>query len=223
MNITSFQKEIFQCRNKLKKNRKPFWENNKKKFCKNVIDILKSCELPKEWKIYIVASSFISDKKILPFDYDSWSIVNLIAATERQGHEIMVFINRSRAEFLSRPAIVPLILHEIQHIKQVANNPKKYITSALDDKIARSFEEDAEISIHHLSNEFKREAVLESVLYCYDIGGWDCATKMTNFFYNEREELYSGGYDKDMTSTDFKLFQKAKKENKIDLFINQFC
>jgi len=222
MNTAPFQKEIFQCRNKLKKNRKPFWENNKKTFCKNIIDILESCELPKKWKTYIVASSFLSDKKILPFDYDSWSIVNLIAATKKQGFEIMVFINRSRAEFLSRPAIVPLILHEIQHVRQVANNPKKYITSALDDKVARLFEEDAEKSIRHLSGEFKREAVLESVLYCYDIGGWDCATKMANFLYNEREELYSGGYDKDMTDSDFELFQKAKRENKIDLFINHF-
>ncbi len=222
MNITSFQKEIFQCRKKLKKNRKPFWENNKRTFCKNIIADLKSCELPKEWKIYIVASSFLSEKKILPFDYDSWSTVNLIAATKKQGHEIMVFVNRSRAEFLSRPAIVPLILHELQHIKQAANNPQKYITSTLDDKIATSFEEDAERSIRHISNEFKREAVLESVLYCYDIGGWDCAAKMTNFLYNEREEIYSGGYDKGMTDNDFELFEKAKRENEIDLFINGF-
>lgn len=223
MDIKSLHDEILRCRNKLKRNRNSFWENNKKAFCKNVIDIINSLDVPKGWKIYVLVSSFVSDKEIYPYDYDSWSVVNLIAATKKQGHEILVFINKSRAEFLSRPAIVPLILHEFQHIKQAAHNPHKYITSILDDEIAKAFEEDAEKSIRHLDKEFKKEAVLESVLYCYDIGGWDCATKMTNFLYNERENIYSGGYDKDMTDNDYELFNVAKEKEDINLFIKRFC
>lgn len=222
-NIKSFQKEILHCRTKLKKNRKRFWENNKKTFCKNVVEILRSCELPKDWKTYVVASNFLSDKEILPFDYNSWSNVNLVAATKKQGFEIMVFINRSRAEFLSRPAIVPLILHEAQHIRQAANNPKNFTSATLNDEVAKSFEKDAEKHIRFLSDEFRKEAVLESVLYCYDIGSWNYASKMANFFYKERENIYSGGYDKDMTDSEFNLFQKAKREKKINLFIDYFC
>jgi len=221
-NTKTFQREISQCRNKLKENRKLFWEDNKKNFCKNVMEILQKCELPKDWKTYVVAANFLSNKEILPFDYDSWSIVNLIAATKKQGFETMVFINRSRAEFLSRPAVVPLILHEVQHIRQAAKNPKKFIAAMLDDKIAKSFEIDAEKHVKCFTDEFRQEAVLESVLYCYDVGSWKYATRMANFLYKEREDLYSGGYDKGMKDSEFNLFQQAKLKKKIDLFIDYF-
>lgn len=221
-NTKTFQREISQCRNKLKGNRKLFWEDNKKNFCKNVMEILGRCELPKDWKTYVVVSNFLSDNKILPFNYDSWSNVNLIAATKKQGFEIMVFINRSRAEFLSQPAIVPLILHEVQHIRQAVKNPKKFITATLDDKIAKIFETDAEKHVKCFPDEFRQEAVLESILYCYDVGSWKCATKMANFLYKEREDIYSGGYDKGMEDSEFNLFQQAKFEKKIDLFIDCF-
>ncbi len=221
-NTKIFQKEILQNRNRLKKNRKLFWENNKKNFRKNVTEILKKCELPKDWKTYVVVSNFLSNKEMLPFDHDSWSIVNIAAATKKQGFETIMFINSSRVGFLSRPAIVPLVVHEVQHVRQVAKNPKKYIACIFNDKIAESFEIDAEKYTRYLSDEFRKEEVLESILYCYDLGGWKTATKMANFFNKEAKDLYSGGYDKRMENSEFSLFKQAKNKNKMDIFIDYF-
>jgi hypothetical protein len=217
-----FLKEIRQCRNALKKNRKKFWNNNKENFEKNIQKIIKTQKLPSGWKIYFVVSSFLSNKKILPFDYDSWSVTDLIAATKKQGFEIMVFFNRDRAEFLSVPALAPLVIHELKHVKQAAKFSKKFVKATIDDKVARDIEIDAEKDIKNISDEFRKEKILESILYCYDLGKWKTAQKMANFFYKDREEIYSGGYNKEMTKEEYEIFLKARKNKDINIFIDFF-
>lgn len=217
-----FLKEIKKYRRALKENRTNFWKKNKKNFENNIKRIIKSQKLPRSWKIYIVASNFLSDKKILPFDYDSWSSVNLIAATKKQGFEMMLFLNKARAEFLSIPALAPLVIHELQHAKQAAKNPKKYIAGIINDRISRVSEIDAEKAITDLPKEFREENALESVLYCYDIGGWKMAKKMADFLYKKREEIYGGGYKKGMTEEEYKIFLRAEKNKDINIFINFF-
>ncbi len=222
MNINTYLKEIKRCRNALKKNRRRFWSVNKKNFANNLRRIIKTQKLPRGWKIYIIASRFLSDKKILPFDYDSWSSVNLIAATKKQGFEIMMFFNIDRAEFLSIPGLIPLVIHEFKHVKQAAKSPRNYIKGITDDKIGRFLEEDAENDTKKLSDEFRKEAALEKILYCYDLGGWKIAQKMANFMYKKREEIYGGGYQKEMIKDEFKVFIDAKINKDINIFIDFF-
>ncbi len=222
MNINTYVKEIKRCRNVLRKNRKKFWSVNKKNFAGNIKKIIKTQKSPRGWKIYIIASRFLSDKKILPFDYDSWSGVNLIVATKKQGFEIMMFFNRDRAEFLSIPGLIPLVIHEFKHVKQAAKSPRNYVKAITDNKISRNLEEEAESDIKKLSAEFRKEAVLENILYCYDIGGWKTAQKMASFMYKKREEIYGGGYQKEMEKEEFKVFLDAKRNKDINIFTDFF-
>jgi hypothetical protein len=76
---------IKKSREMLKEDRVSFWEENKKNFKKNVKKIIELYSDPKMWKLYILASNFLFDNDIFPFDYDSWSSTNLIAATKKQG------------------------------------------------------------------------------------------------------------------------------------------
>ena len=133
--MESILKQIPNIRRKLLKNRNKFWKDNKRNFKKNIQFLVNEAELPKRWKIYIVASNFLFDKKVFPFDYDSWSATNLISATNKQGFEIMLFFNKARSEFLSLPALIPLVRHELYHINQVAKNPKKYLLSIINDNL----------------------------------------------------------------------------------------
>src|SRR3989344_9659949 len=119
--------QIDLSRKRLETNRKKFWEENEKNFKKNVKNIIDNYSFPKEWKIYVVASNFLFDRKIFPFDYDSWSSTNLIAATKKQGFEVMIFLNKARLEFLSLSALIHLIAHEMVHVTQATRNPKKYL------------------------------------------------------------------------------------------------
>ena len=215
-------REIKKIRVKLGKDRRSFWRENTRSFEKNLQAIISREKIPRGWKVYVVASRFLSDKKILPFDYDSWSCVNLIAATKKQGFEIMIFFNRDRAEFLSIPALIPLVLHEFKHVKQAAKSPRNYVRGTMNDKVGRSLEEDAENDIKELSDEFRKEAALENILYCYDTGGWKTAQKKANFMYKKREEIYGGGYQKEMTKEEYDKFMEAKKKKDIKIFLNFF-
>lgn len=215
-------KEIKKCRKALKENRASFWEDNKKNFEKNIRKIIKSQKLPKRWKVYLVVSRVLSDKKIWPFDCDSWSSTSVIGATKKQGFEIMMFFNKAGGEFLSAPALMPLVVHELQHIKQIAKSPKNYIISVMNDKISINLEKEAEKEVKNLPKEIKEEAVLEKILYCYDLGGWEMAQKMADFMHRKREEVYGGGYIKEMTKEEYEAFMKAKKNKNINIFIDFF-
>lgn len=220
--MKTFFKEIKSCSKALKGDRKKFWEKNKKNFEKNIRRIIKNQKLPRGWKIYLVVSGILSDKKIWPFDNNSWSSTSVIGATKKQGFEIMMFFNRAGGEFLSAPALMPLVVHELQHIKQIAKSPKNYIISVMNDKISIDLEKEAEKDVKNLPKEIKEEAALEKILYCYDLGGWKMAEKMANFMYKKREKVYGGGYLKEMTKQEYEAFQKAKKNKNIHIFIDFF-
>lgn len=214
-------KQIPKIRKRLLKNRKKFWRDNKKNFKRNIKLLVNGAELPKRWKIYIVASNFLFDKKIFPFDYDSWSATNLISATKKQKFEIMLFFNKARSEFLSMPALIPLIKHELYHVNQVAKNPKEYLLSIINDNLSRKLEIEAEKNAR-ANDEFKKEWVLESVLYCHDMGGWKFSKKMADFLFKEMKNIYGGGYERVMTKKEYEIFLKAMKKKDIGIFIKNF-
>lgn len=219
--MESILKQIPNIRRKLLKNRNKFWKDNKRNFKKNIQFLVNEAELPKRWKIYIVASNFLFDKKVFPFDYDSWSATNLISATNKQGFEIMLFFNKARSEFLSLPALIPLVRHELYHINQVAKNPKKYLLSIINDNLSRKLEIEAEKNAY-TNDEFRKEWVLESVLYCYDIGSWKFAKKMADFLFKEMKNIYGGGYERGMAKKEYELFLRAMNKKDINIFIANF-
>lgn len=222
--MNTFIKQIKICRNKLKSNRKEFWEENKRQLENNLKKIIRQLTIPKNWKLYIATGNFLtlSNKKIMPFDYDSWSTVNLIGATKKQGFEIMIFFNKARLEFLSLPGLIPLIIHELYHVKQAIKSPKKYLESIVNDEISRKIEQEAENEIKKLPDEFRKQEMLENILYCYDLGGFKCAKKMADFLYNKIKQRYGGGYLNSMTKQEYQFFLQAMKKKNINKFLNLF-
>lgn len=220
--LDKFVKQIKSERKVLINSRAKFWKKNKKDFEKNVGFLIKSASTPKEWKIYTLASHFVGEKEIMPYGYDSWSIVLMIAATKKQGYELLLFFNEARIGFLSLPALVPLITHELAHTHQAARSPKLYNNGAFDDKYGSKLETEAEKNVHNLPKILVQEAVLESVLYCYDQQGWSSAEKMINFLYKDRVSLYTGGYLPWLTEEDYRSFLKAKKSKDINIFLNYY-
>ncbi|MDD5651039.1 MAG: hypothetical protein PHF86_11590 [Candidatus Nanoarchaeia archaeon] len=220
--MESFLKEALDTRKKLIGNRKKFWIKNKKDFEKNINKIINHFNLPKGWKVYVLIGNLSSDKKIMPYDYNSWSTTNLVAATKKQGYEIMIFFNRARSEFLSLTALLPIVIHEIRHVQQIAISPKLFLKSMLQDNLSKELEEDAEKYKRNLSDEFRKQASLEMILYCYDLGKWEKAQKMADFLFKEQEDIYGGGYDKEMTEREYNMFLEAKSRKNIKLFIEFF-
>ena len=89
-----------------------------------------------------------------------------------------------------------ILLHEIEHVKQAEKSPKAFLLSMLNDKASRKLEKQADKAAN--LKEEKREYALESILYCYEIGGWEKATKMAEFLFNH-DKLYGGGYEKELS------------------------
>jgi hypothetical protein len=217
-----FMWQIEKSREILKGERIVFWEENKKNFKKNIRKIMEFYPVPEKWRLYLVASNFLFDKQIFPFDYDSWSSTNLIAATNKQGFEIMMFLNKARLQFLSLPALIPIIEHEFVHVLQAAKNPKKYLKSIIKDSLSKELEIEAEEKVTHISDEFRKQWVLESVVYCYDLDGWELAKKMADFLHIQMENMYGGGYDKGMSKEEYEKFLEAKEKKNINYFIEFF-
>lgn len=220
--LGKFTKQVKKEQKYLIGSREKFWERNKSNFEKNVKNLLKLANLPLSWRVYALASHFIADKEIMPYEYDSWSCVLLIAATKKQGYELLLFYNEARIGFLSLPALIPLLAHELVHTHQAARSPQKYSNSAFDDQHASQSETEAEKSVHKLPSILVSEAVLESVLYCYDKEGWKSAQKMIDFLYKVRTNLYSGGYLPWLTEIDYQAFLDAKKKKDISVFLNYY-
>jgi len=222
--MDKFLRKIKECRKILHSpsKRRKFWKENKNNFEKNVVAIIDTLSFPKKWRIYVTAGNFLPKKKVTPYDYDSWNSTFLVAATKRQGFEIIIFLNKARSEFLSLPAIIPLIVHESGHIKQAARSPQKYFRSYFNDAIAQKDEAEAELELQKLPQEMIDEAALESILYCFDKGGWNMAQKMANYLHKEQPEAYSGGYTQGMTKKQYQLFSRSKKAKDINILIDEF-
>ncbi|MBI5871680.1 hypothetical protein HZB88_01190 [archaeon] len=215
---------ILECRSRLLNNRPEFWAGNIENFEKNALVVIRKfqADIPSKWKVYVVVSTFLPYRKIRPYDYDSWSATNLIGATRRQGFEIMLFLNRARAEFLSIPALIPLIAHELKHTEQAANNPVRYLGSIMDDALSKEIEEKAERVSKQVPDECRREYVLESILYCYDAWKWAGAKEMADFMYKNHSRMYGGGYNDLMRKDEYKIFLTARKEKDINIFMQSF-
>ena len=220
--MEEFLNIINTSKRRLVESRLSFWEENKRNFKRNIKKLMALYPMPPGWKLYLVTSDFLFDKTIFPFDYDSWSSTNLIASTKKQGFEIMIFFNKARLEFLSLPALIPIVEHEFVHVKQAARNPKKYLKSLVNDRISKELEIEAEKSVRNISDEFRKQWVLESILYCYDLNGWSFAKKMADFLYNQMENMYGGGYDKGMTKSEYEVFLVSLQNRDISKFMEYF-
>jgi hypothetical protein len=224
MELNKFLKQIKKARQELKYNRKNFWSKNKTNFLNNLKTLVSFFPQPAGWRVNIVASYFLLEKEgiSMPYDNDVWSFVDIVGATENQGHDIIVFFNRTDLEFLSTPALVPLVVHEMKHVEQASKDSKKYIETGVNDELNREFEKEAEAEVLKFSDEFRKQNVLEKVLYCFDKKSWKGAKKMAHYLFAEAESAFGGGYNQDMKKEEHDMFLKAEEEKDIDIFIDYF-
>lgn len=220
---SKYLKQVKKARLELKNDRKNFWNKNSVNFRNNIKNLVSFFEFPKKWNVSIVASRFLLDKHTMPYDLDVWSFSDVVGATEDQGYDIVLFFNKTDLEFLSAPALLPIVVHEVKHVYQAAENPSKYTKAAVDDDLSRQYEKEADGEVRKYSDEFRKENVLEKVMYCYDEEGWKGAKKMVKYLHEEAENAFGGGYDQMMTKEEYELFQKAEDEKDIDLFIEYFA
>ena len=221
---SKYLKQIKKSRHEIKYNRKNFVQKNRVNFLNNLKTLISFFEFPKNWKVNIVASNFLmdNDTKSMPYDNDVWCFVDVVAASKNQGYDLIVFFNRADIEFLSAPALIPIIVHELKHVEQATKNPKSYIETSYNDELNQTYEKEAEAERNNYSDEFRKQDILEKVLYCYDKKGWKGAKKMAHYLYEENENAFGGGYMKEMTKEEYELFEKAEDEKDIDIFIDYF-
>lgn len=221
---SKYLKQIKKARQEIKYNRKNFVKKNKVNFLNNLKTLVSFFDFPEGWKVNVVASYFLLDKdtRSMPYDTDVWSFVDIVAATENQGYDLVVFFNRTDLEFLSAPALIPIIVHELKHVEQAAKNPKLYVEASVNDELNKDYEREAEAERKNYSDEFRKQDILEKVLYCYDKKAWKGANKMAHYLYEENENVFGGGYMKEMTKEEYELFLKAEDEKDIDIFIDYF-
>ncbi|MBS3078490.1 hypothetical protein J4218_00030 [Candidatus Pacearchaeota archaeon] len=219
---SKYLRQIKKARSELKYNRKNFWKKNQVNFLNNIKTIISFFEFPEKWTVNVIASRFLLDKESMPYDNDVWSFSDVVSATEDIGYNIILFFNRTDLEFLSAPAILPLVVHEIAHVYQAAREPETYVTSSIDKELNKEYEKEAEAEEKKFSDEFRKQNVLEKVLYCYDKKGWKGAKKMVQFAREEVKDAFGGGYDEDLTEEEYKIFQKAEEEKDMDIFIDYF-
>jgi hypothetical protein len=223
-----FLKEAYTERKKILGDRINFWKDNEKnceKNCEILLNyFLKEFKINKRWKVKLIVGNFVDGKSTKPFDYFSYSVTDLTSASKKQGKEFLIFLNKARIGFLSKTALIPLIVHELKHVKQGILNPRGYLLSVIDDKLSEKLEKEADLAIRKIKNweEFRKQQVLESVLYCYDYFGWEGAEKMALFFYKGVKTIYGDGYLGDMTQEEFEIFLEAKKKKNISIFTKLF-
>jgi hypothetical protein len=211
-------------RESLKKDRGAFWEKNKQDFEKNVKEIMAQYKFPKPWKLNIITANFLSkkDKEIMPYDKSTWSFVDIVGATKKQGFDLIVFLHKSDLEYLSLPAMIPVLVHEIKHAYQAIKNPKKYTEQTTDDNLYKKFEAEAEAELRKYSDDFRKQLVLERIAYSYHKRGWEGAKKAAYFFYEECRYAFGEGYEREMEKYEYELFLNALKKKDFDLFIDSF-
>lgn len=218
---SKYLKQVKKARLEIKNDRKNFWNKNSVNFRNNIKNIISFFEFPKNWGVSIIASRFLLDRHTMPYDPDVWSFSDVVQATEKQGFDIVIFFNKTDLEYLSAAALLPLVVHEVKHVYQAAEDPVKYVKQTVDDELSKKYEQDADAEIKKYSDEFRKENVLEKVMYCYDEEGWKGAKKMIEYLY-EQEETISKGYDREMTKEEYDVFEKAREEKDIDIFIDYF-
>jgi len=217
-----YLRQVKKARQELKYNRKNFWKKNRLNFLNNIKTLISFFPFPEKWIVNTVASRFLIDKEVMPYDPDVWSFSDVISATKDIGYNMIIFFNRTDLEFLSAPAILPIVIHEIAHCYQAAREPEKYVTSSVDEELNREYEKEAEAEERKFSDEFRKQNVLEKVLYCYDKKGWKGAKKMVQFAREDVKDAFGGGYDEDLTEEEHKIFLKAEEEKDIEIFIDHF-
>lgn len=220
--LNKFVKQLKKSRQELKYNRTNFWNKNKVNFKNNIKTLVSSFNFPENWNVNIVASRFLLNRYTLPYDKEVWSFSDVVGATNNQGFDIVLFFNKSDLEFLSLPALLPLVVHEVAHIYQAARDPKKYVTAAVDDNLNKDYETEAEAEARKYNDEFRKENILEKVLFCYDERGWEGARKMINYLYFEAKDSFGGGYDQPITEEEYKVFKKSEEEKDLDIFLDYF-
>ena len=217
-----YLRQVKKSRQELKYNRKNFWKKNQINFQNNIKTLIALFQFPEGWTVNTIASRFLVDREAIPYDPDVWSFSDVVSATKDMGFNIVIFFNRTDLEFLSAPALLPIVVHEVAHVYQVPRDPKRYVLSGVDVEINQEFEREAEEEVRKYSEEFRKQNVLEKVLYCYDKKSWKGAKKMVQYLHNEAQDAFGGGYDQDMTEEEYKIFQKAEEEKDLDIFIDYF-
>jgi hypothetical protein len=205
-----------------KSDRKRLWLKNMNEFKENIMVLVNYFPVPKKWLINVVASKFLFTETIMPYNSRAWSTTDIIAASKRQGFEILMFFNAARLNFLSRPAITPIVVHEMYHIQQIARNPKLYVESMFRDDL-QWLETEADQAANAFPDICREEFMLESILYCYDQKGWKGASKMAIYLHEGITKQYGGGYLSGMTKEEYALFLEAKQKKDIKIFLKRFC
>jgi len=220
--LNKFLKQVKRARQEIRYSRPGFWSKNRINFKNNIKTLSSFFKFPKGWKVDVIASKFLMDKPSMPYDLDVWSFSDIVSATEKQGFNIILFFNKTDLEFLSLPALLPIVVHEIAHVYQAADDTKQYILAAIDDKQSMKYEEEADAEVRKYSEEFRRQNILEKIMYCYDLEGWSGAKKMVHYLHLEAQESFGGGYDQSMKKSEYEIFEKAEEEKDIDIFIDDF-
>jgi hypothetical protein len=217
-----FLKQLKRARLELRNDRKNLWNKNNVNFNNNIKNLMSFFKFPEGWVVNVISSKFLLDKPSMPYDKDVWSFSDVVSATKNMGFEIILFFNKADLEFLSASALLPIVVHEIRHVYQAAENPKVYVTSTVDEELNRKYETDADAEVRKYNDEFRRENVLEKIMFCYDEEGWKGAKKMADYLYKEASEAFGGGYDQEMKKEEYDMFEKAMDEKDIDLFLDYF-
>lgn len=215
-------KQLKKIRHEIKYNRRELWDKNRINFRNNIKTLTSFFNFPEGWKVSIIASRFLLDKHAMPYDKDVWSFSDVVAASEGQGFDIVIFFNKTDLEFLSAPALLPIVVHEVAHVFQVPKDTRKYMLQTIDDTLSRIFEEEADAESAKYNDEFRRENILEKIMFCYDEEGWLGAKKMAYYLYKEAKDAFGGGYDQLMKKQEYDIFVKAEEEKDIDIFIEHF-
>jgi hypothetical protein len=217
-----FFKQLKKARLDIKNDRKNFWNKNSVNFRNNIKNIVSFFKFPAGWNVSIIASRFLLDKRSMPYDKDVWSFSDVVAATKNMGFDIILFFNKSDLEFLSAPALLPIVVHEVAHIYQAAQNPGEYVKSTVDEELNKKYEKEADSEAAKYSDEFRKENVFEKIMFCYDEEGWKGARKMIDYLFIEAKDSFGGGYDQEIKKEEYEIFKKAEEEKDIDIFIDYF-
>src|SRR4030042_504237 len=220
--LNKFLKQVKRARQEIRYHRPDFWSKNRINFKNNIKTLVSFFKFPAGWQVDVIASKFLMDKPSMPYDLDVWSFSDVISATPKQGHNIILFFNKTDLEFLSLPALLTIVVHEIVHVFQAAENTAQYIQTAIDDKLSVKYEEEADTEVRKYSGEFRRQNILEKVMYCYDAAGWNGAKKMVEYLHVEAQNSFGGGYDQEIKKDEYEIFKKAEDEKDIDIFIDHF-
>lgn len=221
-NFKRFFRQIKKARNEIKVDRRNFWNKNRINFKNNIKTLTDFFKAPGGWNVNVIASNFLLNKEAMPYDLDVWSFSDIVGATNAQGHEIILFFNKADLEFLSAPALLPIVIHEMHHVVQAAKEPKKYVLQTVDDELSRQYEKDADAEVAKYDDEFRRQNIFEKIMYCYDRRSWAGARKMADYLFKEAKDSFGGGYDQEITEEEYNIFLKAQEETDIDLFIEHF-